>query len=152
MSGDIISPVIPMSDSNHTTGRSSKRRQAGAAVERKICQEYGLEPDHSRHADAKYPSSGTPVEIKGALRRKSDGRGGTKEGEFFIYEHRHRWLRRNNGYYTFAVYRFRGRGIQILDTKRLHAGNLPYFSFHESGHPGRQNAREARFKVSDIFG
>ena len=116
-----------------------------------MCEKYGLEADHSHHADASYPSTRTPVEIKGCLRKKSDGRGGTKEGEFYIYEHRHKWLRRNNGWYVFAVYRFRGSGVQVLKTKRVHAGSLPYFEFHESGNPGRKNKREARFKTSDIF-
>ena len=136
---------------NQTSGRASRRKAAGTAVERAVCKKYNLAPDHSGRADAAYPSTGTPVEIKGALRRKSDGRGGTKEGEFFVFEEPHKWLRRRDGYYVFAVYRFRGTGVQILKTKRVHASKLPYFSFHESGHTKRDNDREARFKVSQIF-
>jgi hypothetical protein len=136
---------------NQTSGRADRRKAAGTAVEKHVCREYNLTADHSGRADAQYPTSGTPVEIKAALRRKSDGRGGTKEGEFFVFESPHQWLRRHDGYYVFAVYRFRGRGVQVLKTKRVHASNLPYFEFHESGHPGRNDDREARFKVSQIF-
>jgi len=137
--------------SNQTTGQSSRRAAVGAAVERKMCDRYGLVHDHPGRADAQY-QNGTPVEIKAAQRRKSNGRGGVKPGEFFIFESPHKWLRRRDGYYVFCVYRFRGNGVQVLDSKRVHASNLPYFSFHESGHTGRDNDREARFKVSQIFG
>jgi len=85
--------------------------------------------------------------IRAAQRQKKDGRGGVKPGEFFIFEEPHQWLRRREGYYVFAVYRFRGNGVQVLDSKRVHASNLPYFTFHASGHTGRNNDREARFKV-----
>ncbi|WP_121822112.1 hypothetical protein [Halostella salina] len=137
--------------SNQTSGNADRRKAAGTAVERYVCDEYNLQADHSGRADAAY-ANGTPVEIKAALRRKSDGRGGTKEGEFAVFESAHRWLRRNDGYYIFAVYRFRGRGVQVLETKRVHASNLPYFTFNESKHPGRgRDDREARFKISQIF-
>ncbi|WP_135533250.1 hypothetical protein [Halostella pelagica] len=136
--------------SNQTSGRADRRKAAGTAVERHVCRKYNLEPDHSGRADAAY-ANGTPVEIKAALREKSDGRGGTKEGEFYVFEEPHQWVRRHDGYYVFAVYRFRGRGVQVLKTKRVHASNLPHFSFHQSGHPDRNHDREARFKVSQIF-
>jgi hypothetical protein len=139
--------------SNQTAGQSSRRRAAGAAVERKMCERYGLEPDHSGRADAAYPTTGTPVEIKGAQRLKSDGRGGTKPGEFFIYKARHRWVRRRDGYYVFVVYRFRGKGVQILDAKRVHSSNIPRGNgWIESGHPGRGHDKERRIKVSGVFG
>ncbi|WIV66566.1 hypothetical protein [Natrialbaceae archaeon AArc-T1-2] len=146
--------------SNQTVGRSSKRARVGAAIEAWVCKTYGLIPDHSKKADARY-KNGTPVEIKGCIHRKSNGRGGTKEGEFFIYEHAHKWLRRSDGYYVFVVYEIGSNGSTVLDVdgmkisivakQRRHASKLPYFRFHESGHPGRNNEREKRFKVSDIF-
>lgn len=136
---------------NQTSGDASNRKAAGTACERHICKEYGLDADHSGRADAAYPSTGTPVEIKAAVRRKSDGRGGTKEGEFYVFEGPHRWLRRRDGYYIFCVYELRGSGVNVLKAKRVHASKLPYFTFHESGHPGRNHDREARFKVSEIF-
>lgn len=138
-------------ESNQTTGASSRRARVGSKIEAKMCEKYGLQPDHSGRADAKYPSSGTPVEIKSAKRRKSDGRGGSMEGEFFVFEEPHTWLRRRDGFYIFVAYRFRGKGVQILKTKRVHASSLPYFTFHESGHRQRNHDREARFKISDIF-
>jgi hypothetical protein len=127
------------------------RARVGAIVEQKMCETYGLQHDHPGRADAQY-SNGTPVEIKAAQRRKKNGRGGTKEGEFYIFEEPHTWLRRRDGYYVFCAYRVRGSGVQVLDTRRVHASKLPHFEFHESGHIGRNNDREARFKVSDIFG
>jgi len=140
-----------MAGSNQTTGQSSRRAAVGAAVEKKMCQKYGLIHDHPGRADARY-ENGTPVEIKAAQRVKKDGRGGTKSGEFFVFESPHQWLRRQDGYYVFVVYRFRGNGVQVLDSKRVHASNLPHFTFHKSGHSGRNNDREARFKVGQIFG
>lgn len=133
-----------------TSGDSTKRASYGAAVERYVCKTYNLTSDHSRHADARY-ENGTPVEIKAAQREKSDGRGGTKEGEFFIFEHRHRWVRRNDGYYVFAVYRPRGDGVSVLKTKRVHSSKLPRLSWVESGNYMRQGKRECRLKISDIF-
>jgi hypothetical protein len=136
---------------NQTAGNADRRAAVGAAVEQKMCEKYGLIGDHPGRADAQY-SNGTPVEIKAAQRRKKNGRGGTKPGEFYVFDSPHQWLRRHDGYYVFAVYRFRGSGVQVLDSKRVHASNLPYFTFHQSGHTGRNNDREARFKVSEIFG
>jgi hypothetical protein len=116
-----------------SSGGSTKRAAYGAAVERYVCNRYGLDADHSRHADAKYPSTGKPVEIKAAQRTKSDGRGGEKEGEFYLFEHRHRWIRRQDGYYVFAVYRPKGSGVSVLKTKRIHSSRLPRLSWVESG-------------------
>ncbi len=136
---------------NQTSGNADRRKAAGTACERHVCKKFNLIADHSGRADARY-KNGTTVEIKAAVRRKSDGRGGTKEGEFYIFESPHQWLRRNDGYYWFVLYEFRGNGVNVLKTKRVHASKLPYFTFHESGHPGRNDDREARFKVSQIFG
>lgn len=138
--------------SNHTSGGSSRRRAAGSAIERKICERYGLVADHSGRADAAYPT-GNPVEIKAAVRRKSDGRGGTKPGEFVIYRSPHRWLRRHEGWYIFVCYRWRGQGVQILDSKRVHSSNIPRGNgWIESGHPGRHHDKQRRIKVGEVFG
>jgi hypothetical protein len=78
------------------------------------------------------------------MRRKGDGQGGKKPGGFHIFKDAHDRLRRAGGYYIFCVYRIRGTGVQALDTKFVHAGNLPYFTWSRSGHRNKQGARNGQ--------
>jgi len=129
--------------SNQTTGAANRRRRIGHKIEQHIREKYNLVEDHSGRADAAY-KNGTPVEIKAAKRKKKDGHGGHTDGEFYIFREPHQWLRRRDGYYIFA-------GIEVLRTRRVHSSELPYFSWHKSGHTGRGNDLSVRFKVTEIF-
>lgn len=139
--------------SEQTNGYSSSRRSIGSLIEKTVCKKYGLESDHSEKADAKYSSTGTPVEIKAAKRRISAGSRGTVEGRFAIFEDSHNSLRRRSGYYVFAVYEIHNSNINILKTKRVSSRDLPNFTYNKSKHPGRGvDNREVRFNISQIFG
>lgn len=133
-----------------SSGQSPKRALFGAACERHVRKKYGLKEYDGKKCDLKF-SNGKPVEVKSTQYEKQDGRGGTKPGEYYIFEHRHRWLARQSGYYCFVVYRPRGKGVQVLDTRMISVSDMPRLNWVKSGSIGRQGARESRLKVSQVF-
>ncbi|WP_232688373.1 hypothetical protein [Halobacterium zhouii] len=68
----------------------------------------------------------------------ADGQPGT----FKIYRQYHEKLQREGGYYVFAVYWIRGRGVQVLTHGRHQASRLPTVRGHGGGdHLGPQRAK-----------
>jgi hypothetical protein len=120
---------------------------AGAAVERAVAAEYGLdlEGTHRSWADAEY-GNGVPVEIKGAAYRRSSG----KPGRFRIFEDPHDRLKDHNGWYAFAVYRRRGRGFEVLKSKIVRADNVGPWEWYGAG--GHRDSRQIKIPIDDVFG
>jgi len=124
--------------------RSHRANHFGTAVEKKMFEKYGLEPDRRSWCDAKR-SDGKPVEIKSTMRTHSDG----QPGNFKLYEQYHRKLRRKGGYYVFAVYRVRGRGLQILRSKMIHSSQLPRLSWHGGGQ--HRTTKQSKLDIQEII-
>lgn len=124
--------------------RSHKANHYGTLCERKAVERYGLKLDRSSWHDARRGDD-TPVEIKSTMRRHADG----QLGNFKLYSKYHRKLRRSNGWYVFAVYRVRGRGVEILRMEMRHCSRLPIINWHGGG--AHRNAKQAKLHISDIF-
>jgi hypothetical protein len=90
--------------------------------------------------------SATPWEIKGAVRRRTDG----GEGRIRIFEEPHEKLEAVGGWYAIAAYRVRGRGIEILDSTAIKAADLA-LEWKRSGHD-RDKGRECQARVTEFFG
>ncbi|WP_247003677.1 hypothetical protein [Halosolutus gelatinilyticus] len=125
--------------------RSKKANKYGTAVEKKVFSKYGIVPARSSWCDAEFRTTGTPIEIKSAMLRRSNG----QPGNFKLYEQYHRRLRRNDGYYIFAVYRPYGRGTRVLKTKLVHSSRVPRLSWHGGGE--HRDTRQAKLAIADIF-
>ncbi|WP_420870599.1 hypothetical protein [Haloarcula rubripromontorii] len=124
--------------------RSHKANHYGTLVERKAAERYNLELDRCSWHDAKRPD-GTPVEIKSAMHRHSDGQPGT----FKLYDQYHKELRIEGGYYIFGVYRIRGQGVEVLDWKMRHSSRLPQLCWHGGG--SHRNSKQAKIQITSVF-
>lgn len=142
-----------MSDqTRQTSGYASRRRSIGSLIEARIAERYNLTLDHSGRADARY-ENGTPVEVKAAMRRKKNGRGGYRPGVFKLFRGPHSWVLDRSGYYIFCVYVIRSDQVRIKATKRVPASDLPHFSWGDpSSNPNRDFDSMALFSIEDIFG
>jgi len=126
---------------------SSKKANAyGTAAERKAAAEYRLtiEGVHNYWRDA-VMQDGTPVEIKAAMVQRADG----SEGRFRVFEKAHDELQTTDGRYVFVAYRVRGRGIQVLQTRMIHASQLPGSTWYSAG--GHRNSRQRKITINDIM-
>ncbi|MFC3478735.1 hypothetical protein [Halobacterium litoreum] len=124
-------------------GRSQKANKYGTAVEYQMASEYGLDLARASWKDADGPD-GEPHEIKAAMHEHADGQPGT----FKLYREYHEKLQREDGYYVFAAYRIRGRGVEVLAHDRRHASRLPTLRWHGGGdHRGTEQAKVA---ISDV--
>jgi len=79
------------------------------------------------------------------MNRHSDGHPGT----FKLYDQYHDRLRASGGWYVFALYRIRGRGIQVLDWEMRHSSRLPNFHWHGGG--SHRDALQAKIEISRLF-
>lgn len=130
------------SSERRETGRCSMPSDApryGAAVEKAIISKYNLViPDSGRAPwyDAA-DNTGTKVEIKGAMRERSDG----STGRFRLFREPHQRLASGDGWYAFAVYRPAGRGVEILRSEMIPAREVSV-GWGPSGHDrGHQQAK-----------
>ncbi|NLV10006.1 hypothetical protein GOC74_08690 [Halomicrobium mukohataei] len=123
--------------------RSHRANHYGTLVERKAAERYGLALDRCSWHDAKR-SDGTPVEIKAAMHRHSDGQPGT----FKLYDQYHEQLRAANGWYVFAVYRVRGRGVEVLRWEMRHSSRLPKLDWHGGGE--HRDARQSKIEIGQV--
>ena len=124
--------------------RSHKANHYGTLVERKAAERYGLELDRASWHDARRADR-TPVEIKSAMHRHSDGQPGT----FKLYDQYHEKLRAENGCYIFAVYRVRGRGLEVLQWNIRHSSQTPALNWHGGGN--HRGAKQAKIPIKSIF-
>ncbi|MBX0325584.1 hypothetical protein EGH21_21400 [Halomicroarcula sp. F13] len=124
--------------------RSHRANHYGTLVERQAAERYGLDLDRTSWHDARRPD-GTPVEIKSAMHRHSDGQPGT----FKLYDQYHERLREANGWYVFGVYRVRGKGVEVLEWEMRHSSRLPYLEWHGGGN--HRNAKQAKIGISKLF-
>jgi len=124
--------------------RSHKANHYGTLIDRKAAERYDLDLDRCSWHDAKRPD-GTPVEIKAAMHRHADGHPGT----FKLYDQYHEKLRAANGWYVFAPYRVRGRGIQVLDWEIRHSSRLPNLYWQGGGK--HRDAQQAKIKIKRMF-
>lgn len=120
---------------------SKKANRYGTLAERHFADERGLtrEGVHTPWCDARF-QNGVPVEIKSAKH---------SPGYFQIYKKYHRKLRREGGWYGFVVYRIRGTGIQVLDTKMVRPDRLPISTWGPTG--GHRDSDKAYLPVGDVF-
>ncbi|ACV46595.1 MULTISPECIES: hypothetical protein [Halomicrobium] len=121
--------------------RSHRANHYGTLVERQAVKRYNLELDRCSWHDAKR-SDGTPVEIKAAMHRHSDGQPGT----FKLYDQYHEQLRAANGWYIFGVYRIRGSGVEVLQWEMRHSSRLPQLEWHGGG--DHREAHQAKIGIS----
>jgi hypothetical protein len=119
----------------------------GARVESRVCDREGYTPTETDRSwcDA-ISSGGIPVEIKGAMRERSNG----SEGRFRIFREPHRQLAAKDGIYAFAVYRARGTGAEILDLTTKRARALRSLDWSSSNHstPGRD--QQVKLRISEV--
>jgi len=124
--------------------RSSRANRYGTLCERKMAEKYGLELDRSSWHDARR-ADGTPVEIKSTMHQHSDG----QPGNFKLYKEYHDRLRDTGGWYVFAVYKPRGRGVTVLKTEMRHSSRLPLLTWHGGG--DHRDTQQAKISISEIF-
>lgn len=124
--------------------RSHKANHYGTLVERKAAERYNLDLDRCSWHDAKRPD-GTPVEIKAAMHRHSNGHPGT----FKLYDQYHEKLRSANGWYVFGVYRVRGRGVEVLEWEMRHSSQLPCLDWHGGG--SHREAKQGKIGIAKMF-
>jgi hypothetical protein len=123
--------------------RSHRANHYGTLAERQLASRYGIELARASWKDG--DRDGHPVEMKSTMHRHADG----QPGNFKIYEAYHRKLRRAGGYYALAVYRVRGRGIELVRTKYVHSSQLPRLSWHGGG--DHRGTRQAKLAIEDVF-
>jgi hypothetical protein len=127
------------------TGRSHRAAHYGARVEEQLRERYDLRPEHDATHDA-VARDGTPWELKGAMRRRANG----NEGRLTIFEDPHAVLARQGGMYGLAVYRVRGRGVELLETRAVAATELTgRLSWQETG--GHRDSRQAKPRWSELL-
>jgi hypothetical protein len=123
---------------------SSKANHYGTLAERKAAEKFRLDLERCSWHDA-VRSDGAPVEIKSAMLEHADG----QPGNFKIYQQYHSKLRENGGYYVFAPYRVRGRGISVVSWEMRHASRLPRLSWHGGG--DHRDTQQAKLPIGEIF-
>ena len=123
---------------------SRKANHYGTLAERKAAEKYRLDLQRCSWHDARRPD-GTPVEIKSAMVEHADG----QPGNFKIYEEYHDRLREAKGWYVFAPYRARGRGITVVSWEMRHSSGLPLLSWHGGG--DHRDSRQAKLPISAVF-
>jgi hypothetical protein len=124
---------------------SHRANHYGTLVERQAADRYRLELERCSWHDAKR-QDGTPVEIKAAMHRHADG----QPGNFKLYDQYHQKLREAGGYYVFAPYRVRGRGVEVLKWEMRHSSRLPRLSWHGGG--DHRDAQQAKLGIGEVFG
>lgn len=120
--------------------QSRQARGYGHAAERHVIDEYDLELDHDSWHDAQM--DGDPVEIKAAKYRLDNGR----EGRYLIRRPAHRKLRQSDGWYAFVVYRGRGRGIEVAETKMIRSRSVRIDSWQSLS----DRSDEKQIRISQI--
>lgn len=127
---------------------SDQSPKIGEVIEDRVSDRYDLRrPDSGRKPwmDA-VDSSGSPWEIKGAMRRRSSG----SPGRIRIFREPHERLERASGYYGIAAYRPRGRGIEILDTNAVRARTLR-LEWGPSGHSSPNRSAQRKIPVAEAL-
>lgn len=130
------------------TNKSQKAPRYGAQVEKHVRERYGLTvPESGRQPwfDAA-DDSGTKWEIKGAMRKRSDG----SPGRVRIFREPHQQLSRVDGYYGFAAYRPRGRGVEILATNAVRAREMR-FEWGPSEHSSPNREQQQKLRLSRVM-
>jgi hypothetical protein len=126
------------------TNRSQKANKYGTAVEYQMAETYNLDLARASWKDADGPR-GEPHEIKAAMHEHADGQPGT----FKLYREFHEKLQREGGYYVFAAYRIRGRGVEVLRHDRRNASRLPTLRWHGGGE--HRDTQQAKVAISDVL-
>lgn len=129
---------------NQTTNRAKQARRYGYRVEQQLADKYGLDLDRDEMHDA-VTESNEPVEMKSCKYTLSDGR----EGVFSIREQSHNKIQQKDGWYCFAVYRPRGSGAEILESKIMRARAVRIVDDRWQSVSGKQN--RAQIKFSEIL-
>lgn len=124
--------------------RSKQANHYGTLAECRAADERGLNLDRDSWHDATF-QNGTPVEIKSCMYRRANG----SPGRVRVFREYHDRLREAGGWYLFVVYRVRGTGIQVLDTKMLRAGQLPLSTWYGAG--GHRNSEQTKLAIGDVF-
>jgi len=121
----------------------------GHLVEEHVREKKGLtEADDGRRWKDAETRSGTPVEIKGAMRERSNG----SQGRFRLFYAPHRKLARQDGIYVFAVYEPQGNGINVLKTETMRARSLRAIDWSRSHHQTEGRDRQVKIPISTVFG
>jgi hypothetical protein len=102
-----------------------------------MAEKYGIELDRNSWRDGYLDQR--PVEIKAAMRELASG----APGRFRLFESQHSELKQRGGRYVFAVYRARGSGVQILQSRVLPAREISLdFGPSDHGSPNRDQQRK----------
>lgn len=125
--------------------RSRKAAHYGRLVEEAAAKKYDLDLEHTSWFDAR-AADGTPVECKGAMLNRRDG----KTGRFRVFERYHQQLEADGGAYVFVGYLAHGRGIRVKKIRSLEAGALDLDSLW-TGAGGHRESRQAKIPVGRIF-
>ena len=125
--------------------RSQKAAHYGAEVEKQMAEQYGLDLDRSSWRDGWMDRE--PVEIKAAMHRRANG----YPGRFRVFGEPHRELAKRDGWYVFAVYRVRGRGVSIIEDRALRARSLR-FDWGPSNHGSPNRERQKKIRIDRVMG
>lgn len=125
----------------------SQSRTYGSAAEQYLREERDLEVDQTTWHDAR-TQSGEPVEIKAAKREMSNGR----PGRFLLRRESHERLQRADGWIGWVVYRARGRGIEVLETRMQRARAVRVDRWTTTGGAEPHRDAEKQIPVSEVFG
>lgn len=122
------------------------------SVEQQIRDREGYETpaDGRKWRDAR-SSNGRDIEIKAAVRERSNGR----PGKFRIFREAHERLIEAGGVYHFAVYEPRGGGAEIIADRRVRARRIRGLNWSNSDHSTRDvggRARQSKVRIREIFG
>ncbi|RQG87026.1 hypothetical protein EA462_15400 [Natrarchaeobius halalkaliphilus] len=129
---------------------SHKANKHGTACEYHLAEKYRVDlvgEDGKRLDTSWYDGlkNGTPWEFKATAHKHADG----NPGNFKVYKRYHGKLRREGGWYAFAVYRRRGTGTQVLKTEAVAASSLPTLRWHGGG--DHRGTEQAKISISDVF-
>lgn len=124
---------------------SKRANRYGSLAERWAADKYRLrrEGEHTSWCDAVRESDGRPVEIKACKINRENPR-------FRVFREYHEELADRGGLYVFVCYKPKGRGITVLRSCILPAGDLPASTWYGAG--GHRNSEQVKLPPSRVFG
>lgn len=127
----------------------SKHRspRLGHRVEQRVIEEQGYSQTEIDRSWFDAQAGTVPVEIKGAMRVRSNG----SEGRFRIFREPHRQLSAADGVYAFAPYQQRGSGVEILEIRTVRARELRGIEWSRSHHQTRGRDQQTKLPISQVM-
>lgn len=126
-------------------GNSQKAARYGSRAEIKMAEKYGLDLDRTSWRDA-IGADGCPVEIKATQRERDSG----AKGRFRLFKEQHERLSEQDGSYIFVAYRPYGRGIQVLDNRKIPVDDVAV-DWGPSNHMSPNREAQKKLAIDEVF-